>query len=102
MANGPIRTFSITADNLFNKSSDPYNCTEVSVASYGYDDAYRRITALVPKVFTEADNVRYRVHYGIVDATRGDDDYSAVGYKEFRNRPLPATLEEFDAAEKEG
>ena len=102
MANSPIRTFTIAADNPFNKDSDPYNCTEISVASYDYVDAYRRITALVHKVFTEADTVRYKVHSGLVDNTKCDDHYTAVGLKEFRNRPLPATLEEFDAAEKDG
>lgn len=102
MANSPIRTFTITADNLFNKDSDPYNCTEVSVASYDYVDAYRRITALVHKVFTEADTVRYKVHCGLVDNTTCDERYTAVGLKEFQHRPLPATLEEFDAAEKNG
>ena len=97
-------TFSFTVDDLFNGLNNSDNFTSVQVRTRDYSDGYKRITALAEKVFPAGTKIRYNVIEGVIDESISvgcDGRYTILVSKNFENRPLPATLDEYHAALKE-
>lgn len=97
-------TYTFSVDDLFNGNNNSDNHTSVDVRTTDYVDGYKRITALAAKVFPAGTKLRYNVIEGIIDNSIDvlcDGRYTILVSKNFENRPLPATLDEYHAALKE-
>ena len=97
-------TYTFSVDDLFNGNNNSDNHTSVDVRTTDYVDGYKRITALAAKVFPAGTKLRYNVIEGIIDNSIDvlcDGRYTILVNKDFDNRPLPATLDEYHAALKE-
>lgn len=95
--------YGIHADNLFDeKDGGLWHDTEIHSNGTTYEEAYKRITELVPKVFPTGKDVRYSVYVGVWDdSLPNGGQYVSLSRKEFKERPLPSTQEAYDAAEPE-
>lgn len=93
--------YGIHADNLFDeKDGGLWHNTEVHTNGTTYEEAYKRITELVPKVFPTGEGLRYNVYVGVWDdSLPNGGQYAFLVRKEFRERPLPNTLEAFNEVE---
>lgn len=93
--------YGIHADNLFDeKDGGLWHNTEVHTNGTTYEEAYKRITELVPKVFPTGEGLRYNVYVGVWDdSLPNGGQYASLVRKEFRERPLPNTLEAFNEVE---
>ena len=97
-------TYTFSVDDLFNGNNNSDNHTSVDVRTTDYADGYKRITALAEKVFPAGTKIRYNVIEGVIDESISvgcDGRYTILVSKNFENRPLPATLDEYHAALKE-
>ena len=96
------RTFTITVCDLHYANRGPHRNTEVSVKDWDYERCRQQISEIIPKVYPDLDKLNYTVWTCyIVETRRGTERYESGGLKYFRKRPLPATVEELDAAEKD-
>lgn len=92
--------YGIHADNLFDdKDGGLWHNTEIRTNGTSYEEAYKRMVALVPKVFPTGEGLRYNVYVGVWDdSLPNGGQYVSLTRKEFRERPLPDTQEAYDAA----
>jgi hypothetical protein len=96
------RVFTITVCDLFYANRGPYQNTEVSVTDWNYERCRQRISELAAKVYPDLGKLRYTVCAGcVVETKRKTERYETLEIKYFHTRPLPATVEALDAAEKE-
>lgn len=92
--------YSIHVTNLHDKEGGLWHDTEIKVASQDYADAYNRIKDCVARVYLDGTDLEYTVFVTDWDGSRPKDRQASVLHrKEFRKRPLPATLEDFNAME---
>ena len=103
MAETKTTIYGIHADNLFDeKNGGLWHDTEIHTNGTSYEEAYKRIVELVPKVFPTGEGLRYNVYVGVWDdSLPNGGQYVALTRKEFKERPLPSTQEAFDAAESD-
>lgn len=92
--------YGIHTDNLFDdKDGGLWHNTEIHTNGTSYEEAYKRMVALVPKVFPTGEGLRYNVYVGVWDDSLPNGrQYVFLTRKEFRERPLPDTQEAYDAA----
>lgn len=100
MAETKTTIYGIYVDNLYDDTNGGlWHNTEVHTNGTTYEEAYKRITELVPKVFPTGEGLRYNVYVGVWDdSLPNGGQYVALTRKEFRERPLPDTQEAYDAA----
>ena len=92
------RVFTITVCDLHYANRGPYQNTEVSVTDWSYERCRQRISELAAMVYPDLGKLIYTVCAGCVVET---ERYETLEIKYFHTRPLPATVEALDAAEKE-
>jgi hypothetical protein len=96
------RTFTITVSDLHYANRGAHRNTEVSVKDWDYERCRQRISELAAKVYPDLGKLKYTVCAGyVVETKRKTERYETLEIKYFHTRPLPATVEALDAAEKE-